>query len=299
MIQLNGLTKRYGETVAVDHLTFTVQPGLVTGFLGPNGAGKSTTMRMIMGLDLPTSGTVTINGRRYHELRHPLRTIGAMLDARAVHPRRSAYKHLLYLAQSNGIPESRVGEVLELVGLADAADRPAGGFSLGMGQRLGIAAAMLGDPPVLLLDEPINGLDPEGVLWARNLMRGWGAEGRTVLVSSHLMSEMALTADRLVVIGRGRLLAEGAIADFTARGSVVVVRTPDAGHFARRLVLAGAFVEPGDTGELLVNGMSPRDVGRLAAAENVTLHELSIREPSLEEAFMELTRDAVEWGAAR
>ncbi|GAB2935938.1 ABC transporter ATP-binding protein [Nonomuraea sp. NPDC052634] len=299
MIQLNGLTKRYGETVAVDHLTFTVQPGLVTGFLGPNGAGKSTTMRMIMGLDLPTSGTVTITGRRYHELRHPLRTIGAMLDARAVHPRRSAYKHLLYLAQSNGIPESRVGEVLELVGLADAADRPAGGFSLGMGQRLGIAAAMLGDPPVLLLDEPINGLDPEGVLWARNLMRGWGAEGRTVLVSSHLMSEMALTADRLVVIGRGRLLAEGDIADFTARGSVVVVRTPDAGHFARRLALAGAFVEPGETGELLVKGMSPPDVGRLAAAENVTLYELSIREPSLEEAFMELTRDAVEWGAAR
>ncbi|MEV4473767.1 ATP-binding cassette domain-containing protein [Nonomuraea sp. NPDC049504] len=299
MIQLNGLTKRYGEHAAVDDLTFTVRPGLVTGFLGPNGAGKSTTMRMILGLDLPTSGSATVMGRPYRELRHPLHTIGSLLDASAVHPNRSAYKHLLFLAQTNGIPDTRVREVLDLVGLADAADRRAGRFSLGMGQRLGIAAALLGDPPVLLLDEPVNGLDPEGVRWARTLMRGWAAEGRTVLVSSHLMSEMAMTADRLVVVGKGRLLAEGDIADFTGSDQLVVVRTPDAGSFARRLELSGARVDPGLSGELLVTGMTAPDVGRLAAAENVTLHELSARGPSLEETFMELTRDAVEYGAAR
>ncbi|MEV4565835.1 ABC transporter ATP-binding protein [Nonomuraea sp. NPDC049419] len=299
MIELTGLTKRYGEHTAVDDLTFTVRPGLVTGFLGPNGAGKSTTMRMILGLDLPTSGTATVLGRPYRELPHPLRSIGSLLDATAVHQRRTAYKHLLFLAQTNGIPATRVHEVLDLVGLADAADRPAGRFSLGMGQRLGIAAALLGDPPVLVLDEPVNGLDPEGVRWVRALMRGWAAEGRTVLVSSHLMSEMAMTADRLVVVGKGRLLAEGDIADFTGSGHVVVVRTPDAGSFARRLELSGGRVEPGHTNELLVTGMTAPDVGRLAAAENVTLHELSTRGPTLEETFMELTRDAVEFGAAR
>ncbi|MFC5830276.1 ATP-binding cassette domain-containing protein [Nonomuraea insulae] len=298
MIQLSGLTKRYGEKVAVDDLSFTVRPGLVTGFLGPNGAGKSTTLRMILGLDLPTSGTATILGRPHRELPHPLRTIGSLLDAQAVHPGRTAYKHLLYLAQTNGIPAARVDEVLGLVGLAEAAGEQAGGFSLGMGQRLGLAAALLGDPPVLLLDEPVNGLDPEGVLWIRTLMRGLAAEGRTVLLSSHLMSEMALTADRLVVVGKGRLIAEGEIGDFTGAGASVVVRTPEAASFAGRLELSGACVQVhGD--ELLVTGMGAPDVGRLAAAESVTLFELTTRHASLEEAFMELTRDAVEYGAAR
>jgi ABC-2 type transport system ATP-binding protein len=228
MIQLSGLTKRHGEVLAVDDLTFTVRPGLVTGFLGPNGAGKTTTMRMILGLDLSTSGTATVNGRRHQDLPHPLREVGSLLEAQAVHPQRTARKHLLYLAQTNGLPRARVDEVLDLVGLTDAADRTAGGFSLGMSQRLGIAAALLGDPPVLLLDEPVNGLDPEGVLWMRTLIRGLAAEGRTVLVSSHLMSEMALTADRLVVIGKGRLIAESDIAEFTEDGAAVLVRTPAA-----------------------------------------------------------------------
>ncbi|GAA3565061.1 ABC transporter ATP-binding protein [Nonomuraea rosea] len=302
MIQLNGLTKRYGATLAVDDLSFTVRPGLVTGFLGPNGAGKSTTMRMILGLDLPTSGTATVLGRAHHELPHPLRAVGSLLEAGAAHPRRTAYKHLLYLAQTNRLPASRVDEVLGLVGLADAAGRRAGEFSLGMGQRLGIAAALLGDPPVLLLDEPVNGLDPEGVLWIRTLIRGWAAEGRTVLLSSHLMSEMALTADRLVVIGKGRLIAEAEIGEFTKEfagaGDTVLVRTPEAASFARRLELSGAHVQVGPD-ELLVTGMSAPDVGRLAAAEGVPLFELTPRRASLEEAFMELTRDAVEYGAAR
>ncbi|WP_043618516.1 ATP-binding cassette domain-containing protein [Nonomuraea candida] len=299
MIQLNGLTKRYGDKLVVDDLTFTVRPGLVTGFLGPNGAGKSTTMRMLLGLDLPTAGTVTVNGRPHHELRHPLRVVGSLLDARAVHPRRTAYKHLLYLAQTNGLPASRVGEVLDRVGMSAAAGRRAGAFSLGMSQRLGLAAALLGDPPVLLLDEPVNGLDPEGVRWIRALIRGLAAEGRTVLVSSHLMSEMAVTADRLVVIGKGRLIAEGDLGAFTETGAAVAVRTPDAAAFARRLELSGAQVRPGESGELLVTGMSMPDVGRLACAESVPLYELSTRRVSLEEAFMELTRDAVEYGAAR
>ncbi|KAB8193709.1 ATP-binding cassette domain-containing protein [Nonomuraea phyllanthi] len=299
MIQLSGLTKRYGDKVAVDDLSFTVPPGLVTGFLGPNGAGKTTAMRMILGLDVPTAGTATVNGRAHHELVRPLRVIGSMLDARAVHPQRTAYKHLLYLAQTNGLPVSRVHEVLDVVGLSEAAGRKAGGFSLGMSQRLGIAAALLGDPPVLLLDEPVNGLDPEGVLWIRTLMRGLAAEGRTVLVSSHLMSEVALTADRLVIIGKGRLIAQGEIGEFTGTGADVVVRTPDAAAFARRLELSGAHVRPGGGDELLVHGMSAPDVGRLAAAEGVTLYELTTRHASLEEAFMELTRDAVEYGSAR
>ncbi|MEV0164955.1 ABC transporter ATP-binding protein [Nonomuraea fuscirosea] len=299
MIQLTALTKRYGDKTAVDDLTLLVRPGVVTGFLGPNGAGKSTTMRMILGLDLPTSGTATINGRAHHELPHPLRTIGSMLDARAAHPRRTAYKHLLYQAQTNAIPATRVDEVLDLVGLTEVAGKPAGSFSMGMTQRLGIAAALLGDPPVLVLDEPVNGLDPEGVRWIRALMRGLAAEGRTVLISSHLMSEMAMTADRLVVIGKGRLIAEGEIGDFTAAGSAVAVRTPESGVFARLLELAGAHVRPGPGDELLVTGMEAADVGRLAAAEGVTLFELSVRHASLEETFMELTRDAAEYGAAR
>ncbi|MEV0378481.1 ABC transporter ATP-binding protein [Nonomuraea sp. NPDC050643] len=299
MIKVTGLTKRYGDRTAVDDLSFTVPPGVVTGFLGPNGAGKSTTMRMILGLDLPTSGTATIGGRAHHELPHPLRTIGSMLEAQAVHRQRTAYKHLLYLAQTNGLPASRVDEVLGLVGLADAAGRKAGGFSLGMSQRLGIAAALLGDPPVLVLDEPVNGLDPEGVVWIRTFIRRLAAEGRTVLVSSHLMSEMALTADRLVIVGKGRLIAEAEIGEFTRAGAVVVVRTPEAASFARRLERSGAHVGLGDEGELLVTGMTATDVGRLAWAEGVPLQELAPRLASLEEAFMELTRDAVEYGVAR
>ncbi|NBF00121.1 ATP-binding cassette domain-containing protein [Nonomuraea sp. KC401] len=299
MIQLTSLTKRYGDVVAVDDLTFTVRPGLVTGFLGPNGAGKTATMRMILGLDLPTSGSATIDGHPHRDLRDPLRVIGSLLDARAVHPQRTAYKHLLYLAQSNSIPAVRVAEVLDLVGLSDVAGRKAGGFSLGMSQRLGIAAALLGDPPVVVLDEPVNGLDPEGVRWIRALIRGLAAEGRTVLVSSHLMSEMAMTADRLVVIGKGRLVAEAAIDEFTEAGSTVLVRTPEAAALSRLLRLSGAHVQAGDEDELLVTGMTAPDVGRLAAAEDVPLFELTQRRVSLEDAFMELTRDSVEYGAAR
>ncbi|MEV1241597.1 ABC transporter ATP-binding protein [Nonomuraea sp. NPDC049750] len=311
MIQLNGLTKRYGEVLAVDDLTFTVRPGLVTGFLGPNGAGKSTTMRMIVGLDLPTAGSVTVNGRAYRDLPQPLREVGALLEARAVHPHRGARNHLRYLAQTNGIPDRRVTEVLDLVGLTDAAGRRAGTFSLGMSQRLGIAAALLGDPPVLLFDEPVNGLDPEGVLWIRTLMRGLAAEGRTVLVSSHLMGEMALTADRLVVVGKGRLIADADTGTFTDTGAEVLVRTPEAAVFTRLLELSGAHVRTGGehngsgsgsgsgSGELIVTGMTAPDVGRLAAAEGVPLFELAPRRTSLEEAFMELTRDSVEYGAAR
>ncbi|MEU7856876.1 ABC transporter ATP-binding protein [Nonomuraea sp. NPDC049141] len=299
MIQLNGLTKRYGEVLAVDDLTFTVRPGLVTGFLGPNGAGKSTTMRMIIGLDRPTSGSVTVNGRAYRDLPQPLREVGALLEAQAVHPHRSAYNHLRYLAQTNGIHDRRVAEVLDLVGLTDAAGRRAGVFSLGMSQRLGIAAALLGDPPVLLFDEPVNGLDPEGVLWIRTLMRGLAAEGRTVLVSSHLMGEMALTADRLVVIGKGRLIADAETATFTDTGEGVLVRTPEGVMFTRLLLLAGARVRAGLDGELIVTGLTAPDIGRLAATEGVPLFELAPRRTSLEEAFMELTCDSVEYGAAR
>ncbi|MFD1536297.1 ABC transporter ATP-binding protein [Nonomuraea guangzhouensis] len=299
MIQLNGLTKRYGEVLAVDDLTFTVRPGLVTGFLGPNGAGKSTTMRMILGLDRPTSGSVTVNGRAYRDLPQPLREVGALLEAQAVHPHRSAYNHLRYLAQTNGIHDRRVAEVLDLVGLTEAAGRRAGVFSLGMSQRLGIAATLLGDPPVLLFDEPVNGLDPEGVLWIRTLMRGLAAEGRTVLVSSHLMGEMALTADRLVVIGKGKLIADAETATFTDTGEGVLVRTPEDVMFTRLLLLAGARVRAGLDGELIVTGLTAPDIGRLAATEGVPLFELAPRRTSLEEAFMELTRDSVEYGAAR
>ncbi|MYR57333.1 ATP-binding cassette domain-containing protein [Streptomyces sp. SID625] len=299
MIELAGLTKRYGEKVAVDDLTFTVRPGTVTGFLGPNGAGKSTTMRMILGLDHPTGGDVRIDGRHYHELTDPLTCIGALLDAKAVHGGRSAYHHLLCLAQSNGIPERRVHEVLETVGLAAVARKKAKGFSLGMSQRLGIAGALLGDPRILMFDEPVNGLDPEGIHWIRSLMRSLATEGRTVFVSSHLMSEMALTADHLVVIGQGRLLADTSMADFIARNSRshVRVRTPDRERLLDALHRAGIQVVQGGDGALEVDGGRSEEIGELAARHQVVLHELSSRQSSLEEAFMRLTASSVEYHA--
>ncbi|GAA4735959.1 ABC transporter ATP-binding protein [Phytohabitans rumicis] len=299
MIEVIDLTKRYGDKVAVDGLTFTVRPGVVTGFLGPNGAGKSTTMRMILGLDRPSSGTVTVNGRPYAGHAAPLCELGALLEARAVHTGRSAYHHLLAMAATTGIPASRVDEVIDLVGLRDVAGKRAGGFSLGMGQRLGIASALLGDPKVVMLDEPVNGLDPEGILWIRNLLKGLAARGRTVFVSSHLMSEMALTAEHLVVIGRGRLIADVPMADFTrgaARGRVRV-RSPQAP--ALRDLLAGPDVEitSASPGVLHVAGLRAEQIGDAAAEAGLTLHELAAEEASLEEAFMELTKDAVEYQA--
>ncbi|MBW8480973.1 ABC transporter ATP-binding protein [Actinomadura parmotrematis] len=299
MIQARGLTKRYGHRTAVDHADFTVRPGHVTGFLGPNGAGKSTTMRMILGLDRPTSGDVTVGGRRYPELGAPLREVGALLDAKAVHPGRSARNHLRCLAQSNGIPERRVDEVLALVGLESVAGKPSRGFSLGMGQRLGIAAALLGDPPVLMFDEPVNGLDPEGILWIRNLMRNLAAEGRTVFVSSHLMSEMALTADHLVVIGRGRILADTGMRDFIDANATshVLVRTPQAGHLGPLLAARDWRVEVEADQALRVYGASADQIGDVAADHGFRLHELSPVQPSLEEAFMQLTGDTVEYHA--
>ncbi len=297
MIEAQSLTKRYGDTLAVDDLSFEVRPGRVTGFLGPNGSGKSTTMRMIMGLDHPSGGRATVNGRPYGELGHPLREVGALLEAKAVHPGRSAYNHLWCLAQTNGLPRTRVDAVLELVGLEDVARKRAGTFSLGMGQRLGMAAALLGDPGVLLFDEPVNGLDPEGIRWVRNLLRGLAAEGRTVFVSSHLMSEMALTADHVVVIGRGRLIADLPMADFVAGSSrqFVRVRTPDATGLAGELQRAGATVTPESDGALAVVGLAAPAIGEAAAAAGFVLHELSPQSASLEEAFMELTADSVEY----
>ncbi|MFE5211871.1 ATP-binding cassette domain-containing protein [Streptomyces sp. NPDC056600] len=298
MIALEGLTKRYGEKVAVNNLTFEVRPGIVTGFLGPNGAGKSTTMRMILGLDHPTSGAVRIDGRRYAELHDPLRTIGALLDANANHGGRSAYHHLLCLAQSNGLPERRVHEVLDVVGLTAVARKKSKGFSMGMGQRLGIAAALLGDPRILMFDEPVNGLDPEGIHWIRTLMQRLASEGRTVFVSSHLMSEMALTAEHLVVIGQGRLLADLSMADFIERNSrsYVRVRTPERERFLDVLRSAGlTAMETGGTLEL--DGVASEQVGELAARHNLVLHELSPQQASLEEAFMRLTAESVEYHA--
>jgi ABC-2 type transport system ATP-binding protein len=297
MIEARGLTKRYGSTLAVDDLDFDVQPGRVTGFLGPNGAGKSTTLRMVMGLDAPTAGTVTVDGHAYGEHRRPLFDVGAMLEARGIHPGRTAYNHLLCLAQSNGISHRRVDEVLEIVGLTSVAHKRAGGFSLGMGQRLGIGAALLGDPGVLILDEPVNGLDPEGIVWIRNLMRSLAAEGRTVFVSSHLMSEMALTADHLIVIGRGRLMAESSVAEFIERSShnSVRVRSPEIQRLATLLTNEGATVETDQTGACTVTGAGEAAIGDLAAAHGITLHELAPQSASLEEAFMELTRDSVEY----
>ncbi|MEU9875771.1 ATP-binding cassette domain-containing protein [Streptomyces phaeochromogenes] len=305
MIEVNELTKRYGGTTAVDHLSFTVRPGHVTGFLGPNGAGKSTTLRLILGLNEPTGGTVTIEGRRFRDRPRGLRHVGALLDAHEVHGGRSALAHLTVLARSNRIPRSRVDEVLEEVGLAGARRRRIGGFSLGMKQRLGIAAALLGEPPVLLFDEPLNGLDPEGVKWLRGLFHRLAAEGRTVLVSSHLMSEMENTADQLVVIGRGALIAAESLTEFAARGTrpTVTVRTPDPGALTVLTALltgAGAVVRQ-DADLLTVTGMDADRIGELALRHRVLLRELTTRTASLEEAFMELTADSVEYlaGEAR
>jgi len=299
MIEARGLTKRYGDKLAVDDLTFTVRPGVVTGFLGPNGAGKSTTMRMILGLDAPTRGSVTVNGRPYREHAAPLREVGALLDARSVHPGRSARNHLLALAQTSGIPRSRVDEVVEAVGLESVARRRAGGFSLGMGQRLGIAAALLGDPRAVILDEPVNGLDTEGIRWIRSLLRNLAAEGRTVFVSSHLMSEMALTAQHLIVIGRGRLIADTGVEEFIARAAPGVVRARSTDPEALAALLRSrdvAVSEDGD-GALAVSGVSTDQVGRLAGAAGITLLELTAQQASLEEAFVDMTRDAVEFRA--
>ena len=307
LIEARELTKRFGDKTAVNQLSFTVEPGRVTGFLGPNGAGKSTTMRLICGLDRPNAGSATIGGRAYRDLRRPLRTVGALLEAKAVHPGRSARNHLVYLAQTQGLPTSRADEVLDLVGLRDVARKRAGSFSLGMGQRLGIAAAMLGDPQVLLLDEPGNGLDPEGIRWVRTFMRQLASEGRTVFVSSHLMSEMAVLADHLIVIGKGELIADSSTSEFVQRSSQrsVLVRTPDATQLRELITAEGGTVAdeaaPNGTGDdgavpgLVVTGLDARRIGELAASARVVLHELTPRLPSLEEAFMELTAGSVEY----
>ncbi|GAA3159505.1 MULTISPECIES: ABC transporter ATP-binding protein [Streptomyces] len=299
MIEVQQLTKRYGSTLAVDGLSFTVEPGRVTGFLGPNGAGKSTTMRAMIGLDRPTSGRVLIDGRSYTDLRYPLREVGALLDAKALHGGRTARAHLLGLARSNRIPDRRVDEVLNTVGLTGAADRRTEGFSLGMAQRLGVACALLGDPPVLLLDEPVNGLDPEGILWIRGLMRQLAEEGRTVFVSSHLMSEMALTAEHLIVIGRGRLLADTSVEQFIARNSraYILIRTPEPQRMRDVLTDAGVHTDDGPDGTLEAVGTSSEKVGELASRHGVTIHEISPRTASLEEAFMQLTADAADYRA--
>jgi len=321
MIEVRGLTKRFGSKTAVDDLTFTVEPGRVTGFLGPNGAGKSTTMRLILGLDLPQHGTATIDGRLYRDLPNPLRKVGALLEAKSMHSGRSARNHLLFLAQTQGLPTGRVDEMLALVGLHDVAAKRAGGFSLGMSQRLGIAAALLGDPQVLLLDEPVNGLDPEGVLWIRNLMKQLAGQGRTILVSSHLMNEMAVTADHLIVIGKGRLIADSSTAEVIARGTEksVRVRTPDPARLTALITAAGGSVAdgaaavgsaarldstvppggsaPANGAELLtVTNMDAARIGELAASASVVLHELTPQLASLEEAFMELTSGSLEFG---
>jgi len=304
MIEAHDLVKRYGSTMAVDDLSFSIRPGMVTGFLGPNGAGKTTTMRMILGLDAPTQGSVTVGGRSYRDLPAPMREVGALLDAKALHGGRRARDHLLCLAQSNGIPRSRVDEVLRIVGLEGVARRRAKGFSLGMGQRLGIASALLGDPAVLIFDEPVNGLDPDGIHWVRTLVRALAAEGRTVLVSSHLMSEMALTADHLLVIGKGRLIADTSVDEFVRSSSrqSVHVRSPQAAELAARCREAGATVRGTDAGTgpdvIEITGMDSAEVGRLAAAHGIALSELIPVRASLEEAFMALTRESVEYQAA-
>jgi ABC-2 type transport system ATP-binding protein len=297
MIQAHGVTKRYGAKVAVDDLSFAVKPGMVTGFLGPNGAGKSTTIRMIMGLGAPTSGGVTVNGKRYAEHRAPLREVGGLLEARAVHTGRSAYNHLLALGATHGIPRRRVHDVIDLVGLRAVARKRAGGFSLGMGQRLGIAAALLGDPATLVLDEPVNGLDPQGILWIRNLLKGLAEEGRTVFVSSHLMSEMALTAEHLIVVGKGRLIADTSVKEFTEAASrnSVRVRTPQAVKLRGLLAGPTVVVTSVEDGVLEVSGMSGTEIGMVACEHRIPLEELTPVRASLEEAFMELTEDALEY----
>jgi ABC-2 type transport system ATP-binding protein len=297
MIEARGLTKHYGHKTAVDDLTFTVRPGVVTGFLGPNGAGKSTTMRMIIGLDAPSAGTVRVNGKAYREHHAPLSEVGALLEARSVHTGRTAFNHLLALAQTAGISKRRVEEVVELVGLSEVARKRAGGFSLGMGQRLGLASALLGDPQTLILDEPVNGLDPDGIRWIRNLLKSLAAEGRTVFVSSHLMSEMAQTAEHLVVVGRGRLIADTSVADFIASssGNRVRVRTTDVPRLAELLAAPDVTVTVTGADSLQVEGVTTDQVGVAAGAAGVTLLELSAEQTSLEEAFMDLTKDAVEY----
>jgi ABC-2 type transport system ATP-binding protein len=300
MIEARGLTKRYGSTLAVDDLSFTVRPGVVTGFLGPNGAGKSTTMRMALGLDVPTSGSVTVNGTPYAQHRWPLREVGALLDAKAIHGGRSAYQHLLCVAQSNHLPRTRVGEVLELVGLSSVAKKRSKGFSLGMGQRLGIASALLGDPSVLMLDEPVNGLDPEGILWMRTLLRHLASEGRTIFVSSHLMSEMALTADHLIVIGRGALITDAPTRDVLSMSTsnYVKVRSPQAAALADLIAGAGGTATPDGDTTLTVTGLTTEAIGDIAGARGVTLHELANVEASLESVFMQLTEGSVDYRAA-
>jgi ABC-2 type transport system ATP-binding protein len=315
LIEARELTKRFGDRVAVDHLSFRVEPGKVTGFLGPNGAGKSTTMRLIVGLDRPQSGSATIGGLAYHQIRKPLKTVGALLEARALHPGRSARNNLLFLAETQGFPARRVDEVIDMVGLRDVARKRVGGFSLGMTQRLGIASAMLGDPRVLMLDEPVNGLDPEGIRWVRNFMRELASEGRTVFVSSHLMSEMSVTADYLIVIGRGKLIADCTTEEFIERSSQrsVLVRSPDEAKLRELITAAGGEIQPakangngvshgagnGHNGGLVVTGLPAARIGELAASQSLVLHELTPQLPSLEEAFMELTADSVEYGDRR
>jgi ABC-2 type transport system ATP-binding protein len=300
VIEVRGVTKRYGEKLAVDDLTFTVTPGTVTGFLGPNGAGKSTTMRLILGLDAPTRGTATVGGKPYRELKAPLREVGAMLEARAIHTGRSGYNHLLALAQTHGIPRSRVDEVIDLVGLSEVARKRVGAFSLGMGQRLGVAAALLGDPATLILDEPANGLDPEGIRWIRNLLKGLAGEGRTVFLSSHLMSEMSQTAEHLIVIGRGRLIADTSVEEFVARASgdaPVRVRGAQLPQIRAALLSAGAQIETPEPEVLEARGLSSTRIGEIAAAQGLVLHELTPLQATLEDAFMDMTQDAVEYQA--
>ncbi|MFI1583659.1 ABC transporter ATP-binding protein [Embleya sp. NPDC020630] len=301
MIEARGLTKRYGTKRAVDQLSFQVRPGSVTGFLGPNGAGKSTTMRMILGLDEPSGGDVTVNGRPYRNVRAPLREMGALLDAKAMHGGRTAYNHLLCLAQSNGIPHRRVDEVLGMVGLSQVARKRSNGFSLGMGQRLGIASALLGDPGILMFDEPVNGLDPEGILWIRNLMKQLASEGRTVFVSSHLMSEMEVTADHLIVIGAGRMIADTSMRDFIETNSqaFTVVRSPEVERLKALIEGKGARMSPdrGTQGSFRVHDIDPAGIGDLAAEHGIALHELSPRFDSLEEVYMRLTQHSVEYRA--
>jgi ABC-2 type transport system ATP-binding protein len=300
MIEIRNLTKRYGETTAVNDLTFTVRPGIVTGFLGPNGSGKSTTMRLILGLDAPTRGDVTVNGKHYAEHAAPLHEVGALLEARSVHTGRSAYFHLLAQAQTHGIPRRRVDELIELVGLESVAKKRAGQFSLGMGQRLGIASALLGDPETVMLDEPVNGLDPDGIRWIRELMKTLAAEGRTVFLSSHLMSEMALTADHLIVIGRGRLIVDVSVDEFIRRHSrnTVRVRTPHATELAELIAAPDVSIEAIERGLIEIEGLTAEQVGKEAASNGFVLYELTPAQASLEEAFMNLTRDEVEYHAS-
>ena len=300
MIEANGLTKDYGDKRAVDGLSFTVKPGVVTGFLGPNGSGKSTTMRLILGLDAPTAGDVRVNGKHYRDHAAPLHEVGALLEARSVHTGRSAYNHLLALAQTHGLPRRRVDEMIDLVGLHDVARKRAGQFSLGMGQRLGIASALLGDPHTVMLDEPVNGLDPEGIQWIRHLLKELAAEGRAVFVSSHLMSEMALTADHLIVIGRGKLIADASVDELVrkASGDVVLVRSPQAEELRSHVVDDGVTVVSNAPGLLEVHGLTAARIGEIAAANGVVLHELTPQQVSLEQAFMDMTRDQLEFRTA-